>query len=415
MNERIIFHVDVNSAYLSWTAVRLLQLGNITEDIRDIPSAISGNIEDRHGIILAKSIPAKKYNLKTGENVADALNKCPHLKLYKPDYKLYMDCSNAMYSLLCEYSPQIQRYSIDEVFMDVSHFENNYMEKALEIKNRISTELGFTVNIGIGRNKLLAKMASDFEPKNSIHTLFEEEVKKKMWPLKVENLFMVGRATKKKLDNLNISTIGELANYELAILKTIFKSHGQLIKNYANGIDKSEVRRSNYLDVKGIGNSTTIAWDVTTKGEALKIILSLTELVSNRLRANKNLCKVVSISIKANNFNKFIHQKTLSNYTDSTEEIFNKISEAFSEVWNGVPIRQIGVRVTDLCNNDYLQSSLFDNKHIDKQRALDKTIDLIRKKYGDNSVVRSTFLHSGIKAVTGGVGDNDYLMMGSIL
>ena len=415
MNERIIFHIDVNSAYLSWTAIRMMQLGETTEDIRMIPSIVGGNKDERHGIVLAKSIPAKKYGIKTGETIVEALKKCPNLKIFRPNYKLYVNCSNAMYNLLCEYSPKIQRYSVDEVFMDMNHYKDNYMEKALEIKNRIKNELGFTVNIGISSNKLLAKMASDFNPKDSIHTLFKEEIKNKMWPLPVEDLFMVGRATKVKLDKLNISTIGDLANFDLKLLESVLKSHGKVIYNYANGIEESPVRKYNYIDVKGIGNSTTIAWDVTSKDEALKIILSLTESVSNRLRSHESLCKVVSISIKGYNFERYIHQKTLENYTDSTEEIYNELSKAFEECWRGEPIRQIGVRVTKLCSNEFFQSSLFDDKNIEKQRALDKAIDSIRNRYGNNSVIRSTFLHSGIKSINGGNGEEDYPMMGSIL
>jgi len=415
LNERIVFHIDVNSAYLSWTAIRMLQLGDTTEDIRTIPSIVGGNRDERHGIVLAKSIPAKKYGIKTGETIVEALKKCPNLKIFRPNYKLYVSCSNAMYNLLYEYSPKIQRYSVDEVFMDMSHYKEIYMEKALEIKNRIKNELGFTVNIGISSNKLLAKMASDFNPKDSIHTLFKEEIKDKMWPLPVEDLFMVGRATKRNLDKLNINTIGDLANFDLKLLQSVFKSHGKVIYNYANGIDESLVRKYNYIDVKGIGNSTTIAWDVTSKDEALKVILSLTESVANRLRNHESLCKVVSVSIKGYNFERYIHQKTLENYTDSTEEIYNELSKAFKECWKGEPIRQIGVRVTKLCNNEFFQSSLFDDKNIEKQRALDKTIDAIRNKYGNNSVIRSTFLHSGIKSISGGNGEEEYPMMGSIL
>lgn len=415
MNERVIFHIDVNSAYLSWTAVRMLQLGETTEDIRDIPSIIGGNSDERHGIVLAKSIPAKKYKIQTGEPVVDALKKCPELKIFKPNYKLYMESSNAMFNLLSEYSPKIQRYSVDEVFMDVSHYKENYIEKAGEIQDRIRKELGFNVNIGISTNKLLAKMASDFNPKNSIHTLFQDEIMDKMWPLPVEDLFMVGKVTKRKLDKLNINTIGELALFDFDILENIFKSHGKVIKNYANGIENSEVKKYNYIEVKGIGNSTTIAWDVISKEEALKIILSLTESVCSRLRVTNSLCKVVSVSLKDYGFNRYTHQRTISNYTDSTEIIYKELTNAFIEIWKGEPIKQIGVRVTKLCSNEFFQGSLFDDKRLDKQKALDKTIDNLREKYGKNSVIRSTFLHSGIKAINGGNEESDYPMMGNIL
>jgi len=215
--EKIIFHVDVNSAYLSWTAVKLLQYGENT-DIREIPSVIAGDVENRHGIILAASIPAKKLGITTGEPLFSAKQKCRNLKVYPPSYKWYIKSSNALVEILKSYSPKVQRYSIDECFLDCTHFKDNYLEKAKEMKFRISTELGFNCNIGISTNKLLAKMASDFKPKNSIHTLFKSEIEDKMWPLLVGDLFMVGRATKKKLESLNINTIGELAKVDVNLL-----------------------------------------------------------------------------------------------------------------------------------------------------------------------------------------------------
>ena len=412
---RIIFHVDVNSAYLSWTAVKQLQYGENDIDIRLIPSVIGGKEEERHGIILAKSIPAKKYNIKTGESIVEALAKCPNLKIYPPDYSLYMRCSNAMVELLKEYTPVIQRYSVDEVFMDVSHFKDKYMEKAYEIKARIKEELGFAVNIGISHNKLLAKMASDFEKKDSVHTLFEEEIKKKMWPLPIRDLFMVGKATEAKLHKLNINTIGDLAKYKLEFLKPIFKSYANVIHNYANGIENSEVRSSNYVNIKGIGNSTTINRDIDNRDEALKILLSLIETAAMRLRKNNNMCGVIAISIKTNSFYRYSHQKTLSNITDSTEEIFNEATTIFDEMWNKEPIRQLGVRFTELVGNEFYQRTFFDDENIDKKRALDKVIDNIRERFGDEAVVRSVFLNSNIKPLNGGNGEEDYIMMSSIL
>lgn len=415
MDGKIIFHIDVNSAYLSWTAVKQLQYGENKIDIRKVPSIIGGNSEERHGIVLAKSIPAKKYNIQTGEPVGAAFSKCPNLLSYPPDYKLYMCCSNAMYELLCEYSPLIQRYSIDEVFIDMSHFKGKHMEIAKEIKTRIYNELGFAVNIGISTNKLLAKMASDFSPKDSIHTLFHEEVKKKMWPLPVRDLFMVGRATEAKLAKLNIFTIGELANYDFEILKNIFKSYANVIYNYANGIDNSEVRSKNYIVVKGIGNSTTTSRDIITKDDALRVLLSLVETAAMRLRDNESMCGVIAVSIKTNGLLRYSHQRTLENITDSTDDIFNEATRIFLESWKGEPLRQLGVRLTDLHSNEFYQRSLFDDKKIEKRRALDKAIDGIRAKFGDKSIIRSTFINSDLKPLNGGVGEDDYPMMGSIL
>lgn len=414
-DERLIFHIDVNSAYLSWTAVKLLQYGSEL-DIREVPSVIGGNEENRHGIILAASIPAKKLGIKTGESIFEAKQKCNNLLIYPPDYNWYVKSSNAMVEILNEYSSKIQRYSIDECFMDCTHFKDNYKKMSMIIKMRISNELGFNCNIGISTNKLLAKMASDFKPKNTIHTLFKEEIKTKMWPLPVSELFMVGRATQNKLKNLNIKTIGDLASFDVKILTEKLHSHGKLIHDYANGIDNSDVRKSNYLEIKGIGNSTTIAYDVDNIEEALKILLSLTETCAIRLRENKSLCSLVAVSIKTNNFMHYSHQKPLENATDSTNEIFNGIKKTFIEMYRGEKIRQIGIRLTKLCSNEYYQGTLFDFEKIDKQKKIDEVMDSIRKKYGKEAVIRSCFIHSGIKPLSGGTGSEEYYpIMSSIL
>lgn len=412
---KIVFHIDVNSAYLSWTAVKLLQYGSEL-DIREIPSVIGGSEENRHGIILAASIPAKKYGIKTGEPIYSARLKCRDLAVYPPDYNWYVKSSDALYKLLSEYSPKIQRYSIDECFMDATHFKENYKRIAMRIKMRITQELGFNCNIGISTNKLLAKMASDFKPKNTIHTLFKEEIPIKMWDLPVEDLFMVGRASAAKLKKLNINTIGELAHTDVNLLISKLHSHGKLIYEYANGIDNSEIRESNYLEVKGIGNSTTIPYDVETMEEAFKILLSLTESVAMRLRESNSLCSLVVVSVKTNQFAYYSHQKPLKSNTDSTSVIFEGIKEAFKEVWKGEKIRQLGVRVTKLCTNSYVQETLFDFEKNEKQRKLDKTLDDLRNKYGKEAVMRSTFLHSGVKPLSGGTGSDEYYpMMSSIL
>lgn len=413
-SERIIFHIDVNSAFLSWTAINLLKCGESEIDIRKIPSIIGGSIEDRRGVVLAKSIPAKKFNIITGEPIVAALKKYPQLKVYPPEHKLYTKFSNDMYQLLEPYSDFIERYSIDEVFMEASHFKYDYMEKAKEIKRKIEEDLGFTVNIGIGNNKLLAKMASDFSKKNSIHTLFEEEIRIKMWPLKVGNLFMVGKAAEKKLIDLNIFTIGDLANYNLSILRNIFKSYANIIYEYANGIDNSPINCDNYVDVKGIGNSTTTSKDILSVDEALKVLLSLTESVAKRLRANKSLCSIVVVSIKSNIFTTYSHQKKLLIPTDSTEEIFKLVKAIFKEMWRREPIRLLGVRVTKLSDNSIYQKSLFDDEKIDKQRSLDSTIDKIREKYGDSSIMRSTFISSNNKKGLEEEKEEDFLMMGGL-
>ena len=414
---KLIFHIDVNSAYLSWEAAYRLQQGEQL-DLRTVPSVVGGDEESRHGIVLTKSIPAKKFNILTGETLYNARQKCIGLLIVPPRYWLYVKCSNAMYEILKEYTPQIQRFSVDESFLNFSNMENlypDYMVLAETISHRIKTELGFTVNIGISNNKLLAKVASDFKKPDMIHTLFPHEIKQKMWKLPVEDLFMVGRATAPKLHNLNINTIGDLANYDLKILKNKFKSHGLVIYNYANGIDTSEVRKSNYIEVKGIGNSTTIAFDVEDKDTAHKVLLSLCETVSMRLRDSQNCCTVVSVSIRGSDLISYSRQKKLTVATDSTRKIYEVICYLFDNVWKGNPVRHLGVHITDFCGNDFYQNSYLDTFNYEKDMKLNKAVDEIRLKFGHKAISRSCFLHSGISAMCGGIGEEDYPLMSSTL
>ncbi|HEY5523770.1 MAG TPA: DNA polymerase IV [Clostridium sp.] len=414
---KLIFHIDANSAYLSWEATYRLQQGEKI-DLRTIPSVVGGDEESRHGIVLTKSIPAKKFNIKTGETLYNARMKYPGIVIVPPRYWLYMKCSSAMHHIFQEYTPQIQRFSVDESFLDFSNMEHlypDYMELAETIKERIKKELGFTVNIGISNNKLLAKVASDFKKPDRIHTLFPHEIKQKMWPLPVEDLFMVGRATSSKLHNLNINTIGELANYDLEILKYKLKSHGQMIWNYANGIELSEVRKSNHIEVKGIGNSTTISFDVEDKDTAHRVLLSLCETVSMRLRNSQNYCTVVSVSIRGSDLIAYSRQKKLMVATDSTRKIYEVVCYLFDNVWKGNPIRHLGVHITDFCNSDFFQCSLLDTFNYEKDSKLNKVVDEIRLKYGHKAISKSCFIHSGLSSMCGGIGEEDYLIMSAIL
>ncbi|MFZ7120620.1 MAG: DNA polymerase Y family protein [Eubacteriaceae bacterium] len=416
MKKRIIFHIDVNSAYLSWEAVWRLQHGD-NIDLRDIPSVVGGDPKSRHGIILAKSIPAKRYGIKTGESLFSAKQKYPKLYIASPNYELYMKCSNAMFNIIREYSSTIQRYSVDECFLDYTNSMNLFgepLEIAYKIKERIKRELGFTVNIGISNNKLLAKMASELKKPDKVHTIYPHEIQKKMWILPVEELFMVGRKTLPKLKNIGINTIGDLAKTDSLHMKSYLKSYGVLIWNYANGIDDSIVREEDMAQ-KGVGNSTTIHYDITNRNEAYLVLLSLTEMVCMRLRNKKFLGSVVSVSIKNFGFSTYSHQCKLLNPTDCTNIIFEYVIKLFDEVWKGEPIRHLGVRVAQLCGNDFFQTSIFDEKKIDRYRKIDKVIDEIRKRYGKDSVIRGAFINSGLKPIKGGVGEDEYQMMSSTL
>lgn len=417
VGERIIFHIDVNSAFLSWEAIHRLQQGD-SLDLRTIPSIVGGDPKSRHGIVLAKSIPAKEYKIQTGETLYSALQKCPRLTIVSPTYDLYIKCSNGMMELLTDYSPKIQRYSIDECFLDFTNMEHHFgdpVSAANIIKDRIKNELGFTVSVGISNNKLLAKMGSDLKKPDAVTTLFPHEIAKKMWPLPVEDLFMVGRATLPKLNRMGIYTIGDLANYDVELLKYKLKSHGLMIWEFARGVENSMVSSGKHIDAKGIGNSTTISFDVEDRRTAHMYMLSLTETVAMRLRDAGFCCRLIAISIKNSDFVSYSHQRKIFSYTQSTKEIYSIAKKLFDEVWKGEPIRHIGVRVSEFCSSEFHQRSLFDEVDLEKNKFLDQTIDKLRLKYGSKSIIKACFLHSGIKPLTGGVGAEDFPMMSSIL
>jgi DNA polymerase-4 len=414
---RTIMHIDVNSAFLSWQAVYNLQRGE-NLDLRDIPSAVGGSQADRRGIILAKSIPAKKYGITTGEVIWQARQKCPELVVVPPNYDLYVKCSNMLYETMKEYSPKLQRFSIDEMFLDYTGMEPHFgqaVEAAHLIKDRIKGELGFTVNIGIGSNKLTAKVAGDFKKPDMVHTLFPQEIERKMWPLPVGDLFMVGRQTNKKLLEMNINTIGDLARADRKFLCGRLKSFGNLVWCYANGIDESPVHSGYYLQMKGIGNSTTIKFDVTESKIAYKVLLSLTESVSLRLRAARACCRVVSVEIRTAGLDFYSHQRKLMAHTNITMEIFEVVRELFDECWKSEKIRHLGVRVTDLCSDEFIQASIFDEQCKYKKQALDGAMDVIRGRYGNDSVMRAIFVDREFAPMSGGSGAEDYPIMSSIL
>lgn len=415
--DSVIFHIDVNSAYLSWTAAKQLHDG-ATVDLRDIPSVIGGDELSRHGIVLAKSIPAKAYGIKTGNPLRMAKQQCPSLTIVPPDYYLFQKASKAMVTLFKEYSPKVQQFSVDECFLDysnMSHLFGSPLEAAYEIKDRVMRELGFTVNVGISTNKLLAKMASEFEKPNRVHTLYPEEVKSKMWPLPVGELFMCGRKTTAKLNQMGIRTIGDLATAPLNELEYHLKSFGLMMHAYANGIDTSDVRKSNFEVVKGIGNSTTVSFDVTDKKDAYLVLLSLCESVGMRLRQGQFCAGLAAVSIVTKEFQGASHQRKMDVATDSTSYLFAIAKELFDDLWDGTPIRKLGVRVSELQANTYFQMSLFTDFDFIKHKQIDDFVDVIRKKYGKKSIQRASFIHSGLSPITGGIGEDGYPIMTSIL
>jgi len=395
--ERIFFHIDVNSAFLSWTALQLLEEGSEV-DLRLVPSIVGGDSEKRHGVVLAKSVPAKAYNIITGEPVVNAYRKFPGLIMAPPDHAMYERRSKQFVSYLYSLCPDIEQASIDECYMDftgIAHLYPSPEAAAESIKDEIYKRFGFTVNVGISDKKVLAKMASDFKKPNLVHTLYTHEIKEKMWPLPVSSLYMCGKSSAMALRNLGILTIGDLATFDLNILKSHLKSHGTTLWEYANGMDNSEIYTERSRP-KGIGNSTTLSKDVVTRQEACKVLLTLAESVGQRLRCSKEQATVICTEIKYNDFQSVSHQMILPVPTSSDEQIYQASVTLFDELWDMRPIRLLGIRSSKLVPaGEPVQLTLFDAPEqtiSPKQEKLDAALDSIRSKYGHRAIMRGSLL-----------------------
>ena len=385
-----ILHIDVNNAFLSWTAVEMLKQGSKI-DIREIPAIIGGDQSKRSGIVLAKSMKAKECGIRTAETIYQAKIKCPRIQIFPSNFEIYQKYSNDLYNLLLQYTDKIERFSIDECFLDMTNYlmKDTLLNKAKEISKRVKEELGFTVNIGVANNKLLAKMASDFTKPDKIHTLFQEEIPSKMWPLPIQDLFMLGRKSVPKLYNMQIKTIGDLAKTDKTLLEKKFGKHGAMMWEYANGIDDTEVKYKEEKP-KGIGNSVTLPQDLTQIKKLEEILLALAEQVTYRLRRHELLANTVSVQLRTKDFEDRSHQGKLIMATATTKEIYEKEKELLEEMYqNGKPIRLIGLRVDNLIEKEERQLSFFENKENKKQEKLDQAIDSLKEKYGYNTITRA--------------------------
>ena len=370
-------------------------------DLREIPSCIGGDPKSRRGIVVAKSIPAKKYGVTTGEPVSMALRKCPELVCVPGDFALFETCSRAFKKICASYAPVMESFSIDEVFLDMSGTEKIYpdpVKLAHEIKDRIREELGFTVNIGIGTNKLLAKMASDFEKPDKVHTLFPAEIPTKMWPLPVRDLLFLGKASEQKLIKAGIKTIGEMARYpETEIQRLLGEKTGHQLYEYANGRDDSLVRGERE-EAKGYSAETTTEEDIVTYEQAFSLLLAQCDVVAARMRKDGKKCSCISVTYRMLDFRTRSHQKKLENPTDVTEEIFAQIKNLLRECWQCQPLRLIGVALTDLTSDDFRQMSLFENtENHEKQKKVDGVVDDIRKRFGNGMIVRGSTMKTADK------------------
>ena len=409
MAERVIFHVDANSAFLSWSAAyRVKVLGEET-DLREVSSVVAGDKESRHSIILAKSGPAKKYGIQTGEPLFLALEKCPDLKIVEPDYSLYVECSRHFVEVLRSFSPVVEQYSIDEAWVDMTGTQRLFGPPVIAadaLRRKVYEELGFTVNVGVSSNKLLAKMAGDFEKPNKVHTLFPEEVARKMWPLPVRNLFLVGAATERKLRLLGIYTIGDLARADVRLLRQKLGKHGETVWHYANGRN-AELVTPEPAEAKGFGNSVTTAKDVTSREEAHQVLLSLMETAAMRMRREGKYGACVTVHLRTHEFRHFSHQRKLPGATNITRELYRAAAEIFDEAWDRkTPLRQLGVQITELSERPYQQYDFFSGmspERYERKMKLDETVDALRDKFGEDILRRAKFAQSPGEHMAGGL------------
>lgn len=396
MAERIIFHVDVNSAFLSWSAAYRIHVLGEDRDLRDIPAVVAGDPESRHGVILAKSQPAKKYGIQTGEPLFRALEKCPNLVVVPPDHQAYVEASRQFVAILRQFSPVVEQYSIDEAWVDMTGTQRLWgapLEAAERMRRRIQEELGFTVNIGISTNKLLAKTAGDFEKPNKIHTLYPEEVPAKMWPLPVRDLFLVGKSTEKSLNRLGIYTIGELANTDPKVLRQRLGKSSETLWHYANGRN-ADILTPEPAENKGYSNSVTTREDITNLQSARQVLLSLSETVTARMRKDRKYGSCVTIHMRTNEFKHTTHQSRLECATNITGEIFREACRIFQEGWDGTPLRQLGVQVTHMSDKPYRQYDLFSGispTQYERKFRLDEAVDSLRDKFGEDIICRAKF------------------------
>lgn len=389
---RIIFHIDVNNAFLSWSAVYLLKNG-YHADIREIPSIIGGDEEERKGIVLAKSPVAKKYGIKTAETIYLAKKKCPKLEVFPPNYAEYYRQSNNLMEYLSQYTPIIEQFSVDECFLDLTNTKYLYddiLVLAHKIKKEIKEKFGYTVNIGIANNKLCAKMASDFSKPDKIHTLFDYEIKEKMWPLPIEDLLYIGKSSSKQLRSLGINTIKDLANTSPNYLKKYFKSRSLSMIESANGIDLSEVipfvSKNKCISISRTLKEDTLEYDILKK-----VLLDMCNQVGLRARRDNLYATVIAITVRTSGFKDFSHQKKIINPTNNTMEIYKVILELFDNIKKDELIRSIGVRLSDLVNDKKEQLSIFDEVKEENNDKIQKIMDDINDKYKNTTIMPAIF------------------------
>lgn len=389
--ERKILHVDMNNFYASVECL-------YNPELRGKPVAVSGNVEKRHGVILAKSESAKKCGVKTGDTIWQAQRKCPDIIFLPPHFELYEKCSQMAKEIYACYTNKVESFGLDECWLDVTeciHFGGNAKMLADEIRRRIRDELGLTASVGVSFNKIFAKLGSDMKKPDATTQITRENFKKLVWHLPAGELLFIGKKTKERLLNFGIKTIGDLANANPNELKRLLGKNGVTLHAYANGEDTSPVSSLDEdRDVKSIGNSTTTPRDLITEDDVKITLYALCESVASRLRDRGLVCKTVQINLRDNALKTADRQGKLEFESCVSGVIFDKALELYrTSGWTNRPIRTLGVRATELSEETNFQMSLFsDMKKMQKREDEERTIDNIRKRFGHFSIQRGIML-----------------------
>ena len=390
--ERIILHSDCNSFYASVECLH-------HPEIREKPVAVGGDIEQRHGIILAKNQLAKQFHVSTGEAIWQAKQKCPELIVLPPNFPLYLRFSRLARDIYLDYSNRVEPFGLDEAWLDITSSENQKDKgerTAHEIRKRIREELGITVSIGVSYNKIFAKLGSDYRKPDAVTMITKENYRQIAWPLPVSDLLYVGPATKRKLNGFGVHTIGELAQTPVEILRSKFGKIGDVLWCFSNGLDSSPVADfQNQPVVKSIGNSTTAPRDLERDEDVKMILYVLADSVARRLREQGLKGRTIHISVRDNSLFSFTRQKSLLSYTNLTGEIAGETLSLFREHYQWKrPVRSIGISVSDLeAGTICSQTGLFcDEVKREKMERLDNAVDRLKARFGTFAVQPAVLL-----------------------
>lgn len=388
---RYILHCDLNNFYASVECL-------LDETLIGKPVVVCGKVEDRHGIVLAKNMIAKKLGIKTGMPLFEARKLAPELETRDARHDVYLKYSRMVKNIYREYSDRVESFGIDEAWVDISKISRSFYEAyalAEEIRNRVKNEIGLTISIGVSFNKVFAKLGSDLKKPDAVTVIDNYNYKDKVWGLPVEDLLYVGRSTKNKLNNLTIKTIGELANFDLKLLIMHLGKWGEVLHSFARGEDLAEVKKCLEFDeIKSVGNSLTYYRDITNDEDVETLLLLLSEsVVARMLEYGYEYARTVSLVVTTNNLTSFSRMITMDEPTHLSSEIAGFAMELFKKHfnWSSGLVRGLGVSVSNFTNVE--QVSLSDNylkrKKLEK---LEEAVENVRRRFGRNAVNRGIVL-----------------------